>query len=104
MFDKLSRSWEFARTSYGIIWDFKQSVVFPTISALLGTAWTIMTYFVMPVIVIGGVGPIEAFKRSAGTLKRTWGEALVGSFSLGLLSLLPIIVVAVVLVMLAVSA
>ena len=227
MFDKLSRSWEFAKISYGIIWDFKQLVIFPIISAiaavlvsasfllplwstgtleqwsqfmdeestgqsnvvmyvtlfffyfcnyfvivffnsaltacamrviageapsigyglsaasrrlpqiigwallsavvgvllkvienanekvgrlisgLLGMAWTIMTYFVVPVIVIDGVGPIEAFKRSAGTLKRTWGEALVGNFSLGLLSLLlmlPIIVVAVVLVMLAASA
>ncbi len=64
------------------------------ISAILGSAWTAMTYFVIPVIVVDGVGPIEAFKRSLGTLKSQWGTALVGGFSLGFLGLLVIIPVA----------
>ena len=58
------------------------------VAAILGSAWTALAYFVVPVIVIDGVGPVEAFKRSAGTLKSTWGEALTGGFSLGLLGLL----------------
>ena len=56
------------------------------ISAILGSAWTALTYFVVPVIVVDGVGPVEAFKRSTRTLKQTWGTALVGNFSLGLLA------------------
>jgi hypothetical protein len=41
------------------------------IASLLGSAWTALTYFVIPVIVIDGVGPVEAFKRSVKTMKTT---------------------------------
>lgn len=58
------------------------------VAALLGSAWTALTYFVVPVLVMDGVGPIMAIKLSLGTLKGTWGEALIGRFSLGLLSFL----------------
>lgn len=61
------------------------------VSAILGSAWTALTYFVVPVIVVEGVGPVEAFKRSTGTLKSQWGTALVGGFSLGFLGLLVIV-------------
>jgi hypothetical protein len=58
------------------------------VAAILGTAWSAMTYFVVPVIVLDGVGPVEAVKQSLSILKRTWGTALVGNFSLGLVGLL----------------
>ena len=58
------------------------------ISGLLGTAWTIITYFVVPVLVVEKLGPIEAIRRSMQLLKQTWGEALVGHFGLGLFKLL----------------
>jgi hypothetical protein len=54
------------------------------ISAILGTAWAVMTYFVVPVLVVEKVGPIDAVKRSMSILRRTWGEALVGQMGLGL--------------------
>ena len=66
------------------------------ISAILGSAWTALTYFVVPVIVVDGVGPVQAFKSSVSTLKKQWGTALVGGFSLGFLGLLVIIPVALV--------
>jgi hypothetical protein len=53
------------------------------ISAILGTAWTIMTYFVVPVLVVEKTGPIAAVSRSVALMKKTWGEALVGHFGLG---------------------
>src|SRR5262249_3163252 len=55
------------------------------ISGLLGTAWTIMTYFVVPVLVVEKVGPVDAVKRSLELLKQTWGEALVGNVGIGLI-------------------
>jgi hypothetical protein len=58
------------------------------IAALLGSAWTALTYFVVPVIVMDGSGPVTAIRSSIGTLKQTWGTALVGQFSLGFLSFL----------------
>jgi hypothetical protein len=54
------------------------------IAGLLGTGWTIMTYFVVPVLVLEKVGPFAAIGRSLAILKKTWGEALIGHFGIGL--------------------
>jgi hypothetical protein len=54
------------------------------VSRLLGTAWTVVTYFVVPVLVVERVGPLTAVRRSAQILRKTWGEALVGKLGLGL--------------------
>jgi hypothetical protein len=49
-----------------------------------GLAWNLATFLVVPVLVVDGCGPIEAVRRSAGLLKRTWGEQIVGGVGLGL--------------------
>jgi hypothetical protein len=54
------------------------------VAGLLGGAWSIATYFVVPVLVVEGVGPIEAVKRSFAILRKSWGESLVANFSIGL--------------------
>src|SRR5262245_65700138 len=62
------------------------------ISAIIGTAWAIMTYFVVPVLVVEKLGRFAAIGRTVAILKKTWGEALVGGIGLGqckLLILLP---------------
>jgi hypothetical protein len=69
------------------------------IAMILGTAWSIMTYFVVPVLVIEKTGPFEAVSRSVSLLKRTWGEALVGRLGLGFflfLLFIPVILIFVV--------
>jgi len=58
------------------------------ISLVLGTAWTVMTFFVVPVLVVERVGPFKAIGRSIEILKRTWGEALVGNFGIGIVTFL----------------
>ena len=59
-------------------------IVGQIVAGLIGFAWNIATYLVVPVLVIENVGPIEAIKRSASLLKKTWGEQLVGNFGIGL--------------------
>lgn len=54
------------------------------VSSLLGTAWTVLTFFVVPVIVVERVGPITAVKRSVEILRKAWGEALIGNWGIGL--------------------
>jgi hypothetical protein len=54
------------------------------ISALLGTAWTLITYFVVPVLVVEKVGPFEAIRRSMAIMRKTWGESLAGHAGIGL--------------------
>jgi len=54
-------------------------------SAIVGIAWILATFLAVPVLVVEGVGPIEAVKRSGCLLKRTWGEQVVGNLGIGLL-------------------
>ena len=58
------------------------------VSSIVGLAWNLATYLVVPVLVVEGVGPVEAIKRSADLLKKTWGEQIVGNFSIGLVFVL----------------
>ena len=51
---------------------------------LIGFAWNLATFLVVPVLVVEDVGPIEAIQRSASYLKRTWGEQIVGNVGIGL--------------------
>jgi hypothetical protein len=63
---------------------------------LLGVAWSIATFFVVPVIAYENLGPFDAFKRSTSLMKAKWGESLGGNFSFGILQFIGIIVVGVV--------
>ncbi len=51
---------------------------------LVGMAWNLATFLVVPVLAVEEVGPIEAVKRSAGYLRRTWGEQIAGTMGMGL--------------------
>jgi len=64
---------------------------------LIGTAWSVACVFVIPVIVTDAkaVNPFQVLKQSALTLKRTWGESLIGyagvSFGTALVLLLSVV-------------
>ena len=47
---------------------------------LIGTAWSIACVFVIPVLITEeeSASPITVLKKSALTLKQTWGESLIG--------------------------
>ena len=51
---------------------------------LIGLAWTVATFLVVPVLVNHDVGPIDAVKRSAELLKKTWGQNLIGNAGVGI--------------------
>lgn len=51
---------------------------------LLGMAWTVGTFLVVPILVTRDVGPIDAVKESMALLKRTWGENVAGNVGIGL--------------------
>lgn len=51
--------------------------------ALLGAAWAIATYFIVPVLVVEKLGPFDAVKRSVGLMQQTWGESLVSHVGIG---------------------
>jgi hypothetical protein len=62
----------------------RAGIVGQILGGILGFAWSIATFLVVPVLVAEDVGPFEAIKRSTGYLKRTWGEQLIGNVGIGL--------------------
>lgn len=46
-------------------------------------AWNIATFFVVPALVIEGIGPIAAIKQSTSVIKKTWGETLITQVGFG---------------------
>jgi hypothetical protein len=54
------------------------------VAGLLGMAWTVASFLVIPILVIEKKEPITALKESAALLRKTWGEQLIGNFSFGL--------------------
>jgi hypothetical protein len=50
--------------------------------SLAGAAWSLATFFVVPVIVLEDASVGEAIPESAATFKRAWGETFVGGVNL----------------------
>lgn len=55
------------------------------VAGLLGAAWTVVTFMVVPILVHRDIGPMDAVKESAKLLKETWGENLIGQGGVGLI-------------------
>lgn len=53
------------------------------IVSMIGFAWNVATYLVVPILAVENIGPIEAIKHSTQLLKRTWGEQIAGHLGLG---------------------
>jgi uncharacterized membrane protein len=60
--------------------------------ALLGAAWSIMTYFIVPVIVFEDQDVFEGVRRSAYLVKKTWGEGVGKALTFVVIGLLGVMV------------
>lgn len=61
----------------------KDNFLVRLMGSVLGAAWTLATFLVVPVLVSRDIGPIDALKQSVALLKRTWGENAVGQVGIG---------------------
>ena len=66
----------------------RSSLVGKIVAGLLGMAWSLTSFLVVPILVIENEGPVGALQRSAAMLKKSWGEQLIGNFSFGFIFLL----------------
>lgn len=62
------------------------------VAGLFGAAWSMLTFFVVPVLVVEHRKPWEAFNRSKDVMIKTWGETFTASFSLGLFNMLAVFI------------
>ena len=63
-------------------WLSERGLLGRIVAAIVGVGWNIATYLVVPVLVVEDIGPIDAIKRSAALLRKTWGEQIVGNVSI----------------------
>lgn len=84
-------AWAAVAATVGVIlksFENKDNKLGQIVIGLIGAAWTMLTFFVVPIIVIEQLGPFAAIKRSASLLTDTWGESVSSTFSLRLITFL----------------
>jgi hypothetical protein len=52
--------------------------------SLIGVAWNVVTFFVVPVLLYEPVGVGDGIKRSASLFRQRWGEEFVGNGAIGI--------------------
>ena len=91
--------WALLSASVGVVLrllEEKAGWVGRLVLGLVGAAWSVVTFFVVPVILFEQTDVGGSVKRSAGLFKKSWGEGFVGNGGIGLalfLISLPIILV-----------
>jgi hypothetical protein len=98
-------SWALFAATVGTILKIIQEntgIIGKIITGLLGIVWGVTTFFVVPVIAYENLGPVAAFKRSSQMMKAKWGESLGATFSLGLVQMIVLLLLAVPVVLIAI--
>ena len=62
------------------------SLIARGVAALMGGAWNVVSFMVVPAMVMDGVGPKQGLERSVEALKKSWGEGLTAHVSMGFVS------------------
>ena len=86
-------AWALLAATVGVVLKFieeRVGFIGKIVVGLLGAAWTIANYFVVPVLVVEKLGPLDAAKRSVDIIRKTWGESIIGNVGVGLATFLAI--------------
>lgn len=74
----------------------KQGTIGKIVRSILGAAWAVITYFIVPVMIFENQAPTAAIGRSASLMKATWGENAGAQVGIGLVTFLLLVGVIVV--------
>jgi len=86
--------WAIISATVGVILDAiadSDSIVTQVLAAILGVAWTLMTFFVIPVIVFEKPSIRGMFTRSAKTFKETFGETPIGLIGVNIVAIVAVL-------------
>jgi hypothetical protein len=99
-------AWSLIAATVGIILQAireRSGTIGRIIIAIIGIAWTALTFFIIPVLIYENKGVLSSIKRSGSLFRQTWGETIVGTigfgiifFLLALLGLIPIMIGAII--------
>jgi hypothetical protein len=82
--------WAFVAATVGMVLktiEERMGLIGRLIMRIIGVAWALACYFVVPVLAFEDLTPFQAIKRSSKLFKETWGEKVTGGFSLSLVSM-----------------
>ncbi len=84
--------WSLVNTTVGVllqvIGEKAGPLAGPILQVVGGAAWSIASFFAIPILALEGLGPFATLKQSASTIRKKWGESLVGGAAIGIVSLL----------------
>lgn len=81
-------AWAVVAATVGMIIQAIQSrggIIGKIVGTIAGIAWSIAIYFAVPVILYERLSPFKAVHRSVEIMRKTWGEALGGTFGMGII-------------------
>lgn len=79
--------WALISSTVGMILQIisnKSKIIGKIIATIFGAAWSILTYFSLPSLVIGERSIKDSFKESASVIRKTWGETIIVNIGMGL--------------------
>ena len=80
--------WAIVSATIGLILHALQNrsgLIGQVVIGLIGAAWSLVTYFVVPVMIFEEKGTWASIKESVELFRKTWGESLVGQISISLI-------------------
>jgi len=81
--------WAFVAATVGMILrtiEERMGLIGRLVMRIIGIAWTLACYFVVPVLAFEDLTPIAAVKRSSKLFRDTWGEKVIGGLSFSAVS------------------
>ena len=81
-------AWAAVAATVGMIIQAIQSrggILGKIVGTIAGVAWSIAIFFAVPVILYEKLGPFKAVRRSVDVMRKTWGEAMGGTFGMGII-------------------
>jgi len=84
-------SWALVAATVGVLLSSlrnRRNLLVRLLAPGLGLAWTLVTYLIVPVIILENRTTFESIQRSAELFRKRWGEEVAGGFGFGLISVL----------------
>jgi hypothetical protein len=81
-------AWALVAATVGVILRVigeRSGIIGKLIIGLVGGVWSLLTIFVVPILVIEDRGVTDAIRGSFALFRKTWGESVVGVVSIGLI-------------------
>lgn len=83
-------AWAFVAATVGLVLRAltnRRGFLVRLLGAGLSIGWALITYLIVPVLILEDVGVVEAIERSSALFRKHWGEQVAGSFGFGILNL-----------------